>query len=87
MFCDLSATAKILGFVVQARAVQLPLFFKKKKRLRPAHHNIDNEDGNVTKRTPTRAQIRERFVAGSVDDQKARNLIFLSSFLQAMGLN
>ena len=45
------------------------------------YHDIDNEDGNVTKRASTGTQVRERLVARCVDDQKTGNLVLLLAIL------
>ena len=41
------------------------------------YHDIHDENSDIAQRTATRTQVRERLVSGRVDDQKARNLVFL----------
>ena len=45
------------------------------------YHDIDDKNGNVTKRATTSSQIRERLVSGSINNEQTRNLVLLTAIL------
>ena len=45
------------------------------------HHDVDDQYGDVTQRTPTGSQVGKRFVSGRVNDEKTGDLVFLGSVL------
>jgi len=49
------------------------------------YHDIDNQYGDIAQRAATRSQVCEGFVSRRIDDEKARNLVFLRSVLIAAG--
>ena len=59
------------------------LFFGILGRWRFPYHDIDDQDGDITQRTTTSSQVREGFVPRCIDDEQARNLVFLRSVLKA----